>query len=105
MVNIVCAMVGFLIGVALSVAVLLWSDNSVKRSLDSEARIARYPSCEHLNIALDVLLDNHADEDVRFSIEEICNAINKAEGYYTNRVANLLSIYGFGGYVKKERVL
>jgi hypothetical protein len=105
MANVVFAIVCFLIGAVFTVIVLVWTDNGIKKALESRNSMARYPSCDHLNIAIDALLGMHADEDVRFAIEEICNAINKAEGYYTNRVANLLSMYGFGGYVTKERVL
>ena len=105
MLNVACAIGGFLFGVVLVAAVWVWSDKGIRQALNSERDIARYPSCEHLNMALDALLGNHDDEDAQFAIEEICNAINKAGGYYTNRVANLLSMYGFGGYVAKERAV
>lgn len=77
----------------------------IRQALVSRSMICRYPSCDHLNTALDVLLGNHDDEDVRFAIVEICNAINKAGGYYNPRVANLLVMYGFGGFVTGGRVL
>ena len=47
-----------------------------------------YPACDHLNIALRILLDN-ADENIG-AIEEIVFAITKANGYFYDNVKDLL---------------
>ena len=47
-----------------------------------------YPACEHLNVALQYLLDS-ADENI-IPIEEIVYAISKSNGYFFDDVKNAL---------------
>lgn len=66
------------------------------------ARLAEYPACDHLNVALDYLLKNA--EENRRAIEEICYAIVKAGGYFYAHVANALVFYGLGQFVSEGNV-
>ena len=70
--------------------------------LSGEKRLATYPACDHLNVALGYLLEN-ADENRR-PIEEICYAITKSGGYFYTHIASLLSVTGFGYFVNKANV-
>ena len=58
-----------------------------------ESRLGQYPACEHLNCALDYLLDDKK-ENLR-AIEEICNAIIKSGGYFKTPIASRLAAEGF----------
>lgn len=69
-----------------------------KHRNDINARFAGYPSCDHLNIALNILLQNA--EQNRVAIEEICWAIVKADGYFYEHVKGILNLYGFKQYIK-----
>ena len=65
-------------------------------------RLGQYPACEHLNCALDYLLDDK--EENLIAIEEICNAIIKSGGYFKGPIASRLAVEGFGGFVRRENV-
>lgn len=47
-------------------------------------RIGTYPSCDHLNCALEYLLEKPAEN--KTTIEEICYAIDKAGGYFYDHI-------------------
>lgn len=66
------------------------------------SRIAEYPACDHLNVALGYLLEDV--EENRRAIEEICYAITKAGGYFYSHIASLLVVNGLGHFVSKENV-
>ena len=55
-------------------------------------RLGCYPACDHLNVALRVLLKK--PEENRIAIEEICYAIEKAGGYLYDSVAEELELFG-----------
>ena len=67
-----------------------------------ESKLAIYPSCDHLNVALSYLLED--PEENRRAIEEICYAITKAGGYFYKHIANTLVFYGLGYFVSEENV-
>ena len=50
--------------------------------------IGRYPSCDHLNIAIRYLLNDVKVN--RKAIVEICHAIRKAKGYFYDDVRKKL---------------
>lgn len=66
------------------------------------SKIATYPACDHLNVALGHLLDDV--EENRVAIEEICYAIIKGGGYFYSCNANLLVLYNFGYFVSEDNV-
>lgn len=51
-------------------------------------RIGTYPSCDHLNCALEVLLEKPLEN--KTAIEEICYAIDKAGGYFYDHIKDSL---------------
>ena len=55
--------------------------------------IGRYPSCDHLNIALTFLLENPTDN--LSAIDEILYAISKADGYLYDHVKEELNAIDF----------
>ena len=63
-------------------------------------RLSEYPACDHLNIALKILLDSKDTESTRVAITEICHAINKANGYFYDYVKDNLKSRGFEGFIK-----
>lgn len=74
----------------------------INRALESQKRIGRYPSCDHLNQALgDLLMDYETN---RFAIEEICHAIRKADGYFYSYIASLMHVYGFSDFLKGANI-
>ena len=61
-------------------------------------RFSRYPACDHLNGALQFLLQ---DPDCNYvAIEEILNAILKANGYLYESLKPGLKKIGFDGLVR-----
>ena len=68
------------------------------KSNDTNYRFAQYPSCDHLNCALNILLQNPKSNMV--AIEEICYAITKANGYFYDHIKEKLKAYGFSRFVK-----
>ena len=50
-------------------------------------RLAHYPQCDHLNLA----------------IEEICYAILKADGYFFKHIADKLEQNGFGDFAEEAK--
>ena len=67
-----------------------------------EPRIAEYPACDHLNHALDYLLEDA--ECNKRAIEEICYAITKAGGYFYSHIASLLAVKGYDHFVSRGNV-
>ena len=59
-----------------------------------------YPACDHLNIALQKLLDS-ADEN-RVAIKEILYAITKSNGYFYDNVKDALLKKGFTVYGERR---
>ena len=66
---------------------------------DHNYRFSQYPSCDHLNCALNILLQD-PKETSRAAIEEICYAIVKANGYFYDHVKEKLIAYDYGRFVK-----
>ena len=58
---------------------------------------SRYPSCDHLNCALDAIFNDYDDKAV---IEEICWAIVKADGYFYDHIKEKLIKHGYDKFVK-----
>ena len=65
---------------------------------DHNYRLSQYPSCDHLNCALNILLQNPMKN--RVAIEEICYAIVKADGYFYDHVKEKLIEHGHSRFVK-----
>lgn len=76
----------------------------VMRMFRKRKPYGEYPACEHLNVALQYLLDR-ADEN-RIPIEEIVYAISKSNGYFFDDVKNELvenNILWFGERKDNEK--
>ena len=54
-------------------------------------QLGKYPACDHLNVALRMLLKK--PEENRVAIEEICYAIQNAGGYFYDSVAEELELF------------
>lgn len=66
--------------------------------IDHNYRFSQYPSCDHLNCALNILLQNPKGH--RVAIEEICYAIVKANGYFYDHIKDKLNEHGFARFIK-----
>lgn len=59
------------------------------------SRLSEYPACDHLNVAIRLLLSETAEKET--AIEEICYAISKSGGYFYDDIKEELkqrSIWG-----------
>lgn len=65
-------------------------------------RLAHYPQCDHLNLAIGYLLEK--PEENRLAIEEICWAILKADGYFFKHIADKLEQNGFGDFAEEAKI-
>lgn len=65
-------------------------------------RLAYYPQCDHLNLAIEYLLEK--PEENRLAIEEICYAILKANGYFFKHIADKLEQNDFENFVEVAKI-
>lgn len=65
-------------------------------------RLAHYPQCDHLNLAIGYLLEK--PEENRMAIEEIYFAILKAGGYFYKHIAEKLEQNDFGDFIEEVNV-
>lgn len=59
------------------------------------SRLSEYPACDHLNVAIRLLLSETAEKET--AIKEICYAISKSDGYFYDDIKEELkrrSIWG-----------
>ena len=56
----------------------------INHIINKNKHFGRYPSCDHINNAIRYILENNTKR----AIEELCWAIEKADGYYSNYFVN-----------------